>query len=96
MPWVSLIKNTSGLLNIGRVELKLLGSRELSQTLNLFVSVYPKDRSSDPSLLYVLHVNDLSTVTHKCSTLMYADDSVLFYSGRLLLQSRKVSMKILI
>ena len=82
MPWVSLIKNTSGLLTIGRVELKLLGSRELSQTLNLFVSVCPKDRSSDPSLLYVLHVNDLSTVAHKCSTLMYANDSVLFYSGK--------------
>ena len=32
------------------------------------------------SLLFVLHVNDLPTVARKCSELMYADDTVLFYS----------------
>ena len=30
-------------------------------------------------LLFVIHVNDLSAVARKCSTLMYADDTVLFY-----------------
>ena len=33
-------------------------------------------------LLFVLHVNDLPTVARKCSMLMYADDTVLFYSGK--------------
>ena len=32
-------------------------------------------------LLFVLHVNDLPTVARRCSELMYADDTVLFYSG---------------
>ena len=32
-------------------------------------------------LLFVLHVNDLPAVARKCSELMYADDTVLFYSG---------------
>ena len=32
-------------------------------------------------LLFVLHVNDLPSVARKCSMLMYADDTVLFYSG---------------
>ena len=30
----------------------------------------------------MLHVNDLLTLAHKCSMLMYADDTVLFYSGK--------------
>ena len=29
----------------------------------------------------MLHVNDLLTVARKCSMLMYADETVLFYSG---------------
>ena len=29
----------------------------------------------------MLHVNDLPTVVLRCSELMYADDTVLFYSG---------------
>ena len=33
-------------------------------------------------LLFVLLVNDLPTVACKCSMLMYADDTVLFYSGK--------------
>ena len=33
-------------------------------------------------LLFVLHVNDLPPVARKCSMLMYADDTVLFYSGK--------------
>ena len=33
-------------------------------------------------LLFVLLVNDLPTVARKCSVLMYADDTVLFYSGK--------------
>ena len=33
-------------------------------------------------LLFVLHVNDLPTVARKCSMLMYADDTILFYSGK--------------
>ena len=32
-------------------------------------------------VLFVLHVNDLPTVARKSSMLMYADESVLFYSG---------------
>ena len=30
-------------------------------------------------LLFVIHVNDLFAVARKCSTLMYADETVLFY-----------------
>ena len=33
-------------------------------------------------LLVVLHVNDLPTIARKCSMLMYAEDTVLFYSGK--------------
>ena len=33
-------------------------------------------------LLVVLRVNNLPTVARKCSMLMYADDTVLFYSGK--------------
>ena len=33
-------------------------------------------------LLFLLHVNDLFTVARKCSMLMYADDTVLFYFGK--------------
>ena len=33
-------------------------------------------------LLFLLHVNDLPTVARKCSMLMYADDTVLFYFGK--------------
>ena len=33
-------------------------------------------------LLFVLLVNDLPTVARKSSMLMYADDTVLFYSGK--------------
>ena len=32
-------------------------------------------------LLFLPHVNDLPTVARKCSMLMYADDTVLFYFG---------------
>ena len=32
-------------------------------------------------LLFVLHVNDLLPVARKCSMLMYADETILFYSG---------------
>ena len=32
-------------------------------------------------LLFVLYVNDSPTVARKCSMLMYADETVLFYSG---------------
>ena len=42
--------------------------------------MYPMDRLSD--LLILLHVNDLLTLAHKCSMLMYAEDAVLFYSGK--------------
>ena len=31
-------------------------------------------------LLFVLHVNNLPNVVRKCSILLYADDTVLFYS----------------
>ena len=40
----------------------------------------PMDRSLD--LLIVLHVNELSIIAYRCSMLMYADDTVLFYSGK--------------
>ena len=33
-------------------------------------------------LLFLLHVNDLPTVARKFSMLMYADDTVLFYFGK--------------
>ena len=33
-------------------------------------------------LLFVLYVNDSPTVARKCSMLMYADETVLFYSGK--------------
>ena len=33
-------------------------------------------------LLFVFHVNDLSAVASKCSMLMYADDTTLFYSEK--------------
>ena len=36
-------------------------------------------------LLFVLHVNDLPRVTRHCQVLMYADDTVAFYSGKLAL-----------
>ena len=42
--------------------------------------MYLMDRFSD--LLIVLHVNDLLTLAHKCCMLMYAEDAVLFYSGK--------------
>ena len=32
-------------------------------------------------LLFILHVNDLPEVVSECSILMYADDTVLFYSS---------------
>ena len=34
------------------------------------------------SLLFLLLVHDLPTVARKCSMLMYADDTVLLYSGK--------------
>ena len=34
------------------------------------------------ALLFLLHVNNLPTVARKCSMLMYADDTVLFYFGK--------------
>ena len=39
-------------------------------------------------LLFVLLVSDLPTVVHKCSMLMYADDTVLFYSGKVAIEER--------
>ena len=33
-------------------------------------------------LLFILHVNDLSQVVTKCSILMCADDTVLFFSAK--------------
>ena len=56
----------------------MLGSRELFQTLNLFVLVCPKDPFSD-LFLFVLHVIDLPTIACRCSMQMAA---VLFYSGK--------------
>ena len=44
----------------------------------------------------MLLVNDLPTVARKSSMLMYADDTVLFYSGKVAAAIEKVSMKILI
>ena len=38
------------------------------------------DRSLD--LLIVLHVNELPIIAYRCSMLMYADDTVLVYSGK--------------
>ena len=32
-------------------------------------------------LLFILHVNDLPNVVNRCSMLMYADDTVLFYAA---------------
>ena len=32
-------------------------------------------------LLFILHVNDLPNVLNRCSMLMYADDTVLFYAA---------------
>ena len=46
----------------------------------------PQGSIIGPLLFVVLHVNDLPTIARKCSMLMYADATVLFYSGRLLLQ----------
>ena len=40
------------------------------------------DIANHSLLLFVLYVNDLPTVARKCSMLMYADDTVLFYSGK--------------
>ena len=59
----------------------MLDSRELFQTLNLFVLVCPKDPFSD-LFLFVLHVIDLPTIACRCSMQMFADDAVLFYSGK--------------
>ena len=41
----------------------------------------PQGSILDP-LLFVLHVNDLPNAICHCSVLMYADDTVLFCSGR--------------
>ena len=38
------------------------------------------DRSLD--LLIVLHVSELPIIAYRCSMPMYADDAVLFYSGK--------------
>ena len=40
------------------------------------------DIANHSLLLFVLYVNDLPTVARKCSMLMYAVDTVLFYSGK--------------
>lgn len=40
----------------------------------------PMDQSLD--LLIVLHVSELPIIAYRCSMPMYADDAVLFYSGR--------------
>ena len=47
-------------------------------------------------LLFVIHVNDLSVVARRCSMLMLLMTLSYFILKRSLLQSRKVSMKILI
>ena len=47
-------------------------------------------------LLFVIHVNDLSVVARKCSMLMLLMTLSYFILKRSLLQSRKISMKILI
>ena len=51
-----------------------------SDAESIFVGV--PQRSILGPLLFVLHVNDLPTVAGKCSMLMYADDTVLFYFGK--------------
>lgn len=40
----------------------------------------PMDRSLE--LLIVFHVNELPIIAYRCSMPMYADDTVLFYSGK--------------
>ena len=42
-------------------------------------------------LLFVLHVNDLPTVTRNCNTLLYADGTVLVYCITHLLEHLKYS-----
>ena len=54
--------------------------RELSQRLDLLLLMYPTGGSLD--LLTVLHVNELPIIAYRCSMPMYADDTVLFYSGK--------------
>ena len=51
-----------------------------SDTESIFVGA--PQRSIIGPLLFVLNVNDLPTVAGKCSMLIYADDTVLFYSGK--------------
>ncbi len=52
----------------------------LSATKSIDVGV-PQGSILGP-FLFVLHVNDLPNATRHCSVLMYADDTVLFCSGR--------------
>ena len=59
-------------------DFRLLGSRELSQTPDPFLVAVPQGSILGP-LLFVLHVNDLPTVTRNCNTLMYADGTLLVY-----------------
>ena len=52
-----------------------------SSDLNTITSGVPQDSILGP-LLFVLLVNDLPKVTKQCSTMMYADDMVIFSSGK--------------
>ena len=51
-----------------------------SDAESIFVGL--PQRSILGPLLFVLYVNDLPTIAGKCSMLMYADDTVLFHSGK--------------
>ena len=52
-----------------------------SDTSDLLLGV-PQGSVLDPLLLFIVFINDLPSVEHRCKIVLYADDTALYIAGR--------------